>query len=224
MSSRVDAVTFAEIAALDPADVNGFDRRATEKWSLEWQDWSDYLRTSLVGSAVLVSLTPPMFGHEWSDAATLGVMSLELFSLMIGVTDITKALSQRNRPYLYNESLTVQERYDIAGNREGWGRLSYFSGHVASAFAAATFLSTVFSEVYGPSTWSKVVWGATLSTAVLVAIARVQGGVHFPTDALTGAVVGSAVGYLVPALHRSATDGALSVSVAPTAVGIRLVL
>ncbi len=224
VSGRVDAVTLDEIAVLSAGNVNGFDRRASENWSLGWQDTSDYLRSTLLVSAALVSLTPPIFGHEWSDAATLGVMSVELFSFVIGVTDITKTLSQRYRPYLYNESLTVEERYDVAGNREGWGRLSHFSGHAASAFAAATFLSKVFSDVYGPSAWSKVVWGASLSTAALVAYARVEGGVHFPTDVLIGAAFGSALGYLVPVLHRSPADSALSVSVAPTGVGIHLTL
>ena len=63
-----------------------------------------------------------------------------------------------------------------------------------------------------------------MSTAALVAYAGVAGGVHFPTDVIMGAAVGSALGYLVPMLHRSTTDSALSLSIGPTAVGIRLSL
>jgi membrane-associated phospholipid phosphatase len=221
---RVAPPTFDEIAKLDPADVIAFDRGAIDNWSLAWQDRSDYLKNAFLGSLALVSISPPIFGHAWSDAVTLGVMSVEVLSLAVGVTDITKALAHRPRPYLYNQSRTVQERYDFAENKESWGYLSFFSGHVASSFAAATFVSTVFGEVYGPSVWSKVVWGVTMSTAALVAYARVEGGVHFPTDVIMGAAVGSALGYLVPTLHRSTTDSALSLSVGPTAVGIRLTL
>ncbi len=222
ITSRVDPPTLDEIAQLQPSDVNGFDRVATQNFSLTAQDRSDYVRNALLGSMVLVSLTPPILGHEWSDAATLGVMSVEVLSFMFGISSIAKALSHRARPYLYNQSATVQERYDFAKDKEGWGYGSFFSGHAASSFAAATFVSIVVSEVYGPSPWSGLIWGAALSAATVVSFARVNGGVHFPTDVLMGAAVGSALGYFVPALHRRPADSALSVSVAPTSVSIRL--
>ena len=225
LADRVDAATADEITALQSGDVTRFDRWATTNFSHEWQDRSDYLRNALLGSVALLSLAPPLYGDEWSDAVTLGVMSAEVFGLLLGVTNITKTLSHRARPYLYNESLTVQERLDVSGDhREGWGYLSFFSGHAASSFAAAMFVSKVFSDVYGPSAWSKALWGATFSAAALVAYARVEGGAHFPTDVFVGAAVGSALGYLVPALHRIGPDRALSLGVAPTGVAVRLTL
>ncbi len=222
MAGRMDPPTFDEIAELQPGDVNGFDRVATDSWSLGWQDASDFFRNTLVASMAVVSLSPPFVGHEWSDAATLSVMSMEVMALAFGITKVTKALSHRPRPYLYNQELTVQERYDFASERGGWGYQSFFSGHATSSFAAATFVSTVFSQVYGPSTWSKVIWGVSLSAAALATWGRVEGGAHFPTDVLMGVPVGIAIGYLVPALHRRSADSALSVSVAPTSVRIRL--
>ncbi len=224
MAGRMDPPTFDEIAELQPGDVNGFDRVATDSWSPGWQDTSDLFRNTLVASMAVVSVSPPFFGHEWSDAATLGVMSVEVMGLVFGITKVTKALSHRPRPYLYNQELTVEERFDFAAERGGWGYQSFFSGHATSSFAAATFVSTVFSEVYGPSPWSKVIWGASFSAAAVATWGRVEGGAHFPTDVLVGVPVGIAIGYLVPWLHRRTADSALSISVAPTSVRMRLTL
>ena len=45
--------------------------------------------------------------------------------------------------------------------------------------------------------------GAGLGVASFVATARVLAGGHFITDSIGGAVVGTSVGVLVPALHGS---------------------
>jgi membrane-associated phospholipid phosphatase len=222
MSGRMDSPTFDEIAELQPNDANGFDRAATGNWSLGWQDTSDLLRNTLVASMAVVSVAPPFVGHAWSDAATLSVMSVEVMSLVFGITKVTKALSHRPRPYLYNQELTVQERFEFASERGGWGYQSFFSGHSTSSFAAASFVSKVLGDMFGSSTWLNVVRGASFSAAALVAWGRAAGGVHFPTDVVLGVPVGIAIGYLVPALHRRAADSSLSVSVAPTSVRIRL--
>jgi membrane-associated phospholipid phosphatase len=42
-----------------------------------------------------------------------------------------------------------------------------------------------------------------LLLAATVGTLRVLSGKHFPTDVLTGAVVGSALGWLIPELHRN---------------------
>ena len=64
--------------------------------------------------------------------------------------------------------------------------LAYPSAHATTSFAAARILSGV-----GPSTVS---YGA----AVAMALSRPYLGVHYPTDILAGAVLGTAVAELVP--------------------------
>ena len=80
----------------------------------------------------------------------------------------------------------------------------------------------VFTDVHGSSNWSHVVWGSTLTLATLTGIARVKAGVHYPTDVIAGAIAGSAIGYLVPRLHRKGGEGRLGVVVSPTRMGLRL--
>jgi membrane-associated phospholipid phosphatase len=61
---------------------------------------------------------------------------------------------------------------------------------------------------------SKLTWivaGVGGAIATFVATARVLGGMHFITDVVGGAVVGTSVGVIVPSLHGS------PVSVVPVA-------
>ena len=45
-----------------------------------------------------------------------------------------------------------------------------------------------------------------MSVAALTAYARVAAGRHFPSDVIVGAVVGAAIGHLVPRSHRLGVD------------------
>jgi membrane-associated phospholipid phosphatase len=96
----------------------------------------------------------------------------------------------------------VEERHTIDSEDAFF---SFYSGHVAAAFTAATFVSKVFTDIHGKSVWSTLLWGSSLSLASLTGYARVKSGMHFPTDALVGAAVGFAVGYLIPVLHKKKT-------------------
>jgi len=42
--------------------------------------------------------------------------------------------------------------------------------------------------------------------ASTVGYLRYEAGVHFPTDILIGAIVGSAIGYAIPYLHRAGKE------------------
>jgi membrane-associated phospholipid phosphatase len=65
------------------------------------------------------------------------------------------------------------------------------------------FLSTVFSDLYPESHWKYVVWSGSLLAASATAYLRYKSGMHYPSDLIAGAIVGSAIGYLVPVLHRN---------------------
>lgn len=197
----VEIPTPGEIAALDRSSVNRFDRGATWNWSEDWQEVSDWTRDGLLVAAGLVTFGPLLVDPRGSEAATLGVILAETAAFTFGVTNLTKAATRRKRPYLYNDAFTVEERAELARD-SGEGTLSFPSGHTAVAFAAATFLSTVYADLHGPTRASKWIWISSLGVASLVGVARVQGGMHFRTDVLVGAAVGAAIGHLVPRIHR----------------------
>jgi membrane-associated phospholipid phosphatase len=207
-------LTEQEISELDRNNINSFDRMATHNWSESAERSSD-ITERIVRYSPLLYAVPVIKNKQWKDGATLVVMYAEVMMLNSGVTGITKSLAQRIRPYLYNTSLTVEERFAMQGEEAPMASTSFFSGHSSTAFASAVFFSKTFTDIYGRGAWSTVVWAGSLSLATATAIARVEAGVHFPTDVLVGAIVGSAIGYTIPMLHKTKTEK-LSFSVFPT--------
>ncbi|MBN1301484.1 MAG: phosphatase PAP2 family protein [Melioribacteraceae bacterium] len=63
---------------------------------------------------------------------------------------------------------------------------SFPSSHAVNNFAIAVFFSRIFP---------KYKW-ILLITATLVAISRPYIGIHYPSDAIGGAIIGSVIGYL----------------------------
>lgn len=81
-------------------------------------------------------------------------------------------------------------------NAEGY--LSFYSGHVATVFAALSAASVTSRLRYGEQVWP---WILTGVVGTSVAVERVYAGSHFPTDVAAGALAGVAFGIAVPWLH-----------------------
>jgi undecaprenyl-diphosphatase len=86
----------------------------------------------------------------------------------------------RIRPYLADASIQALIPQPLT-------IYSFPSGHTATAFAAAVVL------VYG----SPGIGMLALLAATLIGFGRVATGVHYPTDVLAGAALGSLVGVIV---------------------------
>jgi undecaprenyl-diphosphatase len=69
------------------------------------------------------------------------------------------------------------------------------SGHSAGSFALAVFVLTVVARGDGRSTRAVILASVLVAIALLVAISRVFLGVHYPSDILAGALLGSAIGF-----------------------------
>ncbi len=220
-----DPILPSEVATLRREDVNWLDRTATYNWSDTWDDRSDAFRDIVVwGGLALagVEAANQLFRGEASNTATLVTMGVEMTLFTMGATYMTKGLAGRKRPYMYNIDLSVEDRIELGGDADGEASHSFFSGHTSAAFALAAFSSKVFTDIHGRSNWSHLMWGSSLTLAALTGYARVKAGVHYPTDVIAGAIVGSAIGYLVPTLHRKGREGRLGLVVTPTQMGLQL--
>lgn len=213
-----DPLSRTELAGLSPDDVNAFDRVAARSWSEAWGTASDRSRDALVVAAVLTSFPTQVRDERWRNVVTLGVMFIEAGLLVEGATYLAKDLTGRRRPWTHNASLPVDERLALAAADPLDARRSFFSGHASSAFALATLLATVYTDVHGRSRASDALWAASLSAAALTGVARVKSGMHYPSDVLVGAAVGAAIGRMVPALHRVDRASPVHVSAGPAGV------
>ncbi|MCF8295616.1 MAG: phosphatase PAP2 family protein [Bacteroidales bacterium] len=206
MSDHTDFyLSIDEISSLDRMKINPFDRPATLYWNRSLNDVSDIFPIAMPiisGTVVL----PQLYQKQWRNTLIFGVMYLEAYFLTKGITEFSKSLAQRTRPYLYNTQFTPAERYDFQGVEAPEANSSFFSGHTSSAFAAAVFLSKTYSDIYGNSTWSALIWTGSLSIATFTAYCRVASGEHFTSDVLAGALVGGAIGYFIPVLHKSKSE------------------
>jgi membrane-associated phospholipid phosphatase len=206
-------LTQDEIAVLNRNDVMAFDRGATYNWNTSSKEFSEIPFRVL--PLLPIALAIPQFKNKkWDNALTYGVMYTEVLLFTASITGTTKSLTHRIRPYLYNTSLTVEERFNLQESGGGVASISFFSGHSSITFAFAVFLSKTYTDIYGKNVWSKVIWGTTLTLAAATAYTRVDSGLHFSTDVIVGAVIGSAIGYMIPELHKTNPEK-ISLSVLP---------
>lgn len=183
-----------ELAAkLDRHDINKFDRSATFNLSPQSAKLSDYgLKTCMLLPLGLLAGTK-VRDHSMDVA----YLYLETMAITGVLTDFTKLTVQRIRPWAYNEDVPLE-------NKKGKDiKKSFFSGHTSTSFAGAIFFAKVFNDFYPDSQWKPYVWGGSIALASTVGYLRVRAGRHFPTDVLVGALVGGAIGYFVPELHKN---------------------
>lgn len=106
-----------------------------------------------------------------------------LCAMLIGLVVVNftiKPLVARERPWLAIEGfVNLVDEHDPN---------SFPSGHTNAAFAFA-----IGAWAAGPKRWMKI---AAICAAVLMGLSRLYVGVHFPSDVLAGAAIGSLCGLL----------------------------
>jgi hypothetical protein len=162
-----------------------------------------------VGGLMALALTQGTHHDAKVDAMVL----LESFLLTANVTAIAKFSFARRRPFV--KAGSVAQRDILTGPDED--NISFFSGHTSSTFALAVAAGTTAS-MRGYK-FAPLVWGVGVPLAALTGYLSIAADRHYFTDVLTGALVGSAIGVLVPWLHRHAAEGHVpTVSAAPGTV------
>ena len=189
----VAPLTQAEVNTLSRTSVNMFDRSATYQYSATAATASDVL-FAVTAAAPLIMFSDKMIRDDWQ---SVGIMYAETWALVGATTILTKSITQRVRPFVYNPAAPLSEKLTVDA------RKSFFSGHTTGTFASAVFLSTVFEDYYPHSPLKTYIWIGSLAAASATGFLRYEAGAHFPTDIITGAVVGSAIGYFIPWLHRT---------------------
>jgi membrane-associated phospholipid phosphatase len=200
------SLTPAEIAAVDRNAINSFDRGTMNPYR------EDHAGDAMAVSSFLIPLA--FLGNDdmREDAETLGAMWAEATLWSEGLAQVTKALAQRNRPYVYDPDAPMEKKTQTEA------RLSFFSAHATGTAMNCFFMAKVFSDYSDNKNAEVALWTGAVLYPALVGFFRVDSGHHFTTDAIVGLVVGGTIGYLVPALHHR--DSGASVAPASNNGGI----
>jgi membrane-associated phospholipid phosphatase len=102
-----------------------------------------------------------------------------------GVASIIKYSVHRDRPYVTYP--------DIIGKSPS-GKLSFPSGHTSQAFATATSVSLAYPK------WYVIV--PSYAWASSVGYSRMHLGVHYPSDVLAGAIIGSGCAWITHRVNK----------------------
>ena len=193
LESQMEPLPKNVVSSLNKENINSFD-----KISLELYSETD----ALVSDVLLgINLTAPLLLFLNNNASNqfleIGTMYYQTFVFNNSATLITKTLTKRIRPYVYNPEVSINKKMHPDARR------SFISGHTSNAFASAVFLAKVFSDLKIDRNSSPYIWAASLSLASATGIFRITAGKHFPTDVIAGALTGSIIGYIIPEIHKN---------------------
>ena len=193
LHQNVNVLSTDKIEILDKNSVNRFDRIATKFSSMHAKKASDvFFFTSLAAPSFLMASRKMR-----KDAGLISLMYGQVLFLNLGVTSLTKKSVLRSRPLVYNPN------FALADKTERNARYSFFSGH-ASVVSSNCFLTAkVFSDYFPDSKWRHLVWGVAATAPAITGYLRVRAGKHYPSDVITGYIVGAGIGVLVPHFHRN---------------------
>lgn len=194
--------SFTTIPSKD--SINSFDRYFMNDYSKTIDLTSDVFVGFAFASPLLFTAT------NLQEMPTITIMYLETLLLAKGTVDNLKFFASRTRPYMYYENYP-QEFIDDGDWCKSWP-----SGHTTYTFATAAFLTYTFSKYNPDSNWKYVISGTSYALAISVGAMRIASGCHFATDVLTGALIGTTWGFLVPYLHTLNVNKNSTLSITPT--------
>ncbi len=105
---------------------------------------------------------------------------------------------RRKRPFTFNPDEFLYRKQGKKSTD------SFFSGHVSVSATSSFFMAKIFTDLHEIKGLERMAYyGLALIPPVTTGYFRFRAGRHFPSDLLTGLVVGAAVGILTPELHKN---------------------
>lgn len=193
-----------DINLLSPSNINEFDRNAIGPYT------EDHLGDALLYTSYLVPLSVVFFDATRKDIWEVALMYSEVLLIQSSINGIVKGTVQRVRPFVYDEQspINVKQTKDA--------RVSFFSGHTSMTAALSFFTARVASEYVSNNTIRILIWSSAALLPAITSVSRVNTHWHFPTDVMTGYVIGALIGYFIPELHTTTTSMSGNLSIYPS--------
>ena len=183
-------------------DVRSALREPTLSKRYTFRDASDVgLSLSVTWPFFIDALVTAWWHRGSRDAAEqMSLIDLETFAVVGAIQGVTNVIASRERPYGSTCGTGLpNDAFDCSGS--GHYR-SFFSGHTAFAFTGAALVCFQhFEHGLLGAPWDAVSCGGAYAVAAATSTFRMVADVHYVSDVLTGALVGTVVGYGVPLLH-----------------------
>jgi membrane-associated phospholipid phosphatase len=178
------------ILALNKQDVNQFDRYACSQWNPKVAKASDVLA---LGSGLMYSyfLFNPDYRKESVNIAGVAFQSLLLSQSLSNALK----LGLRNRPYLYNQEVNMEEKRKVDA------RMSFFSAHT-STVSSLCYSFALAHNTYFPNKRHTGIWIGAITIPAIEGFLRVKAGKHYPSDVITGYLVGLGSSFIMHYLHK----------------------
>jgi membrane-associated phospholipid phosphatase len=214
-------ITPAEIGALNPDVLNQFDQ-----WGLH-QSTSDYLMYSKISDysqIPMYTVVPALLAFnrkirkDWLDLLFMYCEGHVITFTIYNYSWFGPTFQDRYRPITYYTNLPLGDR--IIGNN----RNSAYSGHTASVAYTSFFMAKVYCDYHPDIGGDKyLIYTVALIPPIAMGYLRVRALAHFPSDCLVGLSLGSAVGIILPELHKFKCKGiTLGMLNVPGATGLDL--
>jgi membrane-associated phospholipid phosphatase len=180
---------------------NPLDRRTRS--ALLWDDTQPAHRTSnwlafgllpvgALSTLALMAAHANKPNNLWID----GLIVAESVALASDLNQLVKFSVGRQRPFVHARNQDVLQH----SPRRSDDNVSFYSGHTNLAFSLVAASGTVaMLRGYRAAPW---IWGVGMPLAGLVGYFRIAADRHYLTDVLTGALLGTGVGVLVPWLFH----------------------
>ncbi|MEP7053594.1 MAG: phosphatase PAP2 family protein [Pseudomonadota bacterium] len=131
----------------------------------------------------------------------MALIDLETLAVAGAAQGATDVLASRERPY-GRDCGSTQLPENAIDCRSGQHYRSFFSGHATFSFTSAALICVHhFENDLLGAPWDALSCAGGYAVAATTATFRVVSDVHYASDVILGALVGTAVGYGVPLLH-----------------------
>jgi membrane-associated phospholipid phosphatase len=196
-------LSLEEINLLNPQEVNKFDRTAIGQYE------TDVLGDVLFYGSFAFPLSFLAYDDKVENLGTISLMYGEAVLLNASINAFVKALTLRDRPFVYDTNSLLEPKLDVDA------RYSFYSGHTSMTAVNTFYTARVYSAYISDQTTKTILWTAAAIIPAIAGYSRINTHNHFPTDVIVGYIVGAAIGYLIPEIHKTKNSGSTNSSTVP---------
>jgi hypothetical protein len=193
-------ISAAELSTLNTGVINSFDR-----WALNQNPANHLMYANISDLAQIpIILLPGLLAFDkdiskdWWDILLMYAEGHTITFTFYNYSPLGPTFENKYRPITYYTQLPLSERED------GNNRNSFYSGHTASCAYSTFFMAKVWCD-YHPDMGAGekyLLYVAAALPPIAMGYLRVRALDHFPSDDAVGLFLGSAIGIIIPELHK----------------------